>query len=136
MRLDINTLVRQVAAERDIEADKLIDAVAEAISSAARKHYKERSVRTEIDLEPARSQCWKVRNVVEEVEDPESEMTLEEAREVDPAARGRRRARAGPSTPRSSAASPPSRPARSSSSGSARRSAPWSTRTTSAASAR
>ncbi len=86
MRLDINTLVRQVAAERDIEADKLIDAVAEAISSAARKHYKERSVRTEIDPLSGEVECWKVRNVVEEVEDPECEMTLEEAREVDPSA--------------------------------------------------
>ena len=44
MKLDINTLVRQVAVERDIEPEKLIDAVAEAISSAARKHYKERNV--------------------------------------------------------------------------------------------
>ena len=51
MKLDINTLVRQVASERDIEPEKLIDAVAEAISSAARKHYKERNVHTEIDAE-------------------------------------------------------------------------------------
>ena len=35
MKLDINMLVRQMAAERDIEADTLVDAVAEAISSAA-----------------------------------------------------------------------------------------------------
>jgi len=53
MKLDINMLVRQMAAERDIEADILVDAVAEAISSAARK-----------------------------VEDPEIEMTLEEARAI------------------------------------------------------
>jgi N utilization substance protein A len=84
MKLDINTLVRQVAAERDIEPDKLIEAVAEAISSAARKHYKERSVRTEIDSLSGEVQCWKVRSVVEEIEDPEAEMTLEEAREHDP----------------------------------------------------
>ncbi len=51
MKLDINTLVRQMAVERDIEPEKLVDAIAEAISSAARKHYKERSVRTEIDPE-------------------------------------------------------------------------------------
>jgi N utilization substance protein A len=85
MRLDINTLVRQVAAERDIETDKLIEAVAEAISSAARKHYKERSVRTEIDAQSGDVLCWKVRTVVETVEDPEAEWTLEEARQVDPA---------------------------------------------------
>jgi len=84
MKLDINTLVRQVAAERDIEPEKLIDAVAEAISSAARKHYKERSVHTDIDPLSGEVMCWKVRAVVEEIEDPETEMLLDEARESDP----------------------------------------------------
>ena len=84
MKLEINTLVRQVAAERDIEPEKLIDAVAEAISSAARKHYKQRNVHTEIDPDSGEVQCWIVRDVVEEVEDPDVEMTLEQAREIDP----------------------------------------------------
>ena len=86
MKLEINTLIRQVAAERDIEPEKLLDAVAEAITSAARKHYKERSVSTEIDPVSGEVLCWKTRAVVEEVEDPEIEMTLEEAREIDPEA--------------------------------------------------
>jgi len=84
MKLEINTLVRQMAAERDIEPEKLVDAIAEAISSAARKHYKERSVRTEIDPVTGEVWCWKVRSVVEEVEDPEIELTLEQARAFDP----------------------------------------------------
>ncbi len=84
MKLEINTLVRQMAAERDIEPEKLIDAIAEAISSAARKHYKERSVRTEIDPVTGDVWCWKVRSVVEEVEDPEIELTLEQAQAFDP----------------------------------------------------
>ena len=84
MKLEINTLVRQMAAERDIDPDKLVEAVAEAISSAARKHYKERNVRTEIDAETGEVYCWTARDVVEEVEDPEAEITLEEAREIDP----------------------------------------------------
>ncbi len=84
MKLDIHTLVRQVAAERDIEPEKLIDAVAEAISSAARKHYKERSVYTQIDPESGEIRCWVSRSVVEEVEDPEIEISLEEARQIDP----------------------------------------------------
>ena len=84
MKLEINTLVRQMAAEREIEPEKLIDAIAEAISSAARKHYKERSVRTEIDPVTGDVWCWKVRSVVEEVEDPEIELTLEQAQAFDP----------------------------------------------------
>ncbi len=92
MKLDINTLVRQVAAERDIEPDKLIDAIAEAISSAARKHYRERNVLTEIDPESGEVVCWTVRDVVDEVDDEEFEfdeevhMRLGAAKEIDPVA--------------------------------------------------
>jgi len=86
MKLEINTLVRQVATERDIEPEKLVEAIAEAISSAARKHFKERNVLTEIEPESGEVQCWIVRDVVEEVEDPETEMTLEQALAVDAAA--------------------------------------------------
>ena len=86
MKLDINMLVSQMAAERDIEAETLIDAVAEAISSAARKHHKERNVYTTIDVESGEVECWTARDVVEEVEDPEIEVTLEEARKIDPQA--------------------------------------------------
>ena len=86
MKLDINLLVQQMAAERDIEADILVSAVAEAISSAARKQYKERNVHTEIDVESGEVESWTARNVVEEVEDPEIEVTLEEAQAIDPAA--------------------------------------------------
>ena len=86
MKLEINTLVRQVAAERDIEPEKLVEAIAEAISSAARKHFKERNVLTEIEPESGEVECWIVRDVVEEVEDPETEMTLEQALAVDAAA--------------------------------------------------
>ena len=84
MKLDINTLVGQLAAERDIEPAKLIDAIAEAISSAARKQYKDRGVHTEIDPESGEVESWRIRMVVEEVEDPEVELTLEEGRELDP----------------------------------------------------
>ena len=69
MKLDINTLVGQLAAERDIEPDKLIDAIAEAISSAARKQYKDRGVHTEIDPETGEVESWRIRMVVEEGED-------------------------------------------------------------------
>ncbi len=84
MKLDINTLVRQLAAERDIEPEKLIDAIAEAISSAARKQYKDRGVHTEIDPETGEVESWRVRMVVDEVEDSEIELTVDEAREIQP----------------------------------------------------
>ena len=80
MKLDINMLVRQMAAERDIEAETLVDAVAEAISSAARKHYKERNVHTDINVETGEVESWTARDVVEEVEDPEREISIADAR--------------------------------------------------------
>jgi N utilization substance protein A len=86
MKLDINMLVRQMAAERDIEAEILVNAVAEAISSAARKHYKERNVHTDIDIESGEVESWTARDVVDEVEDPEIEVTLEEAQAIDSSA--------------------------------------------------
>lgn len=87
MKLDINMLVRQMAAERDIETEKLVEAIAEAISSAARKHYKVRNVHTDINVESGEVQSWTARTVVEEVEDPEIEVSLEEALAVDPEAK-------------------------------------------------
>ncbi len=84
MRLDIKTLVGQMAAEREIEPEKLIAVIEEAISSAAKRQFKEKNVRTEIDPETGEVSCWKVRDVVEEVEDPEMEISLEEARQYDP----------------------------------------------------
>ncbi len=84
MRLDIKTLVGQMAAEREIEPEKLIAVIEEAISSAAKRQFKEKNVKTEIDPETGEVHCWKVRDVVEEVEDPEMEISLEEARQHDP----------------------------------------------------
>ena len=49
-------VLSRALAERDIEPGKLIDAIAEAISSAARKQYKDRGVHTEID--PDRLRNW------------------------------------------------------------------------------
>lgn len=87
MKLEINTLVRQLAAEREIEPEALIEAVAEAISSAARKHYKQPAVHTEIDPQSGEVFCWAVRTVVdEEGEDPfePDELILEDARKLVP----------------------------------------------------
>jgi len=88
MKLDIKTLVSQLAAERDIEADSLVDAVAEAISSAARKHYKQPAVHTEIDPDTGEVSCWAVRIAVEESDEPlePGEMTLAEAQQIEPGA--------------------------------------------------
>ncbi len=87
MKLDIKNLVNQMAAERDIEPQILTDAVAEAIASAARKHYKQPAVHTEVDPETGEVFCWAVRSVVEPTEEAPleaGEMTLAEAQAIVP----------------------------------------------------
>jgi len=87
MRMELGTLIRQVAHEREIEPERLVAALEEAISQAARKQFHERGVRTQIDLEHGEMSCYRVRRVVatlEEVTDPTAEVVLEEARVHDP----------------------------------------------------
>ncbi len=89
MKMELGNLIRQVAHEREIEPERLVVALEDAISQAARKHYRERGVRTRIDLDAGELNCYRVRTVVateEEVTDPTLEMTLEEAQRLDPAA--------------------------------------------------
>jgi N utilization substance protein A len=89
MKMELGILIRQVSHEREIEPERLVVALEDAISQAARKHYHERGVRTHIDLETGEMTSFSVRTVVatpEEVTDPTGEMLLEEAREIDPKA--------------------------------------------------
>jgi N utilization substance protein A len=87
MKMELGNLIRQVSHEREIEPERLVAALEDAISQAARKHYRERGVRTHIDLEAGEMSSFRVRTVVataEEVTDPTSEMLLEEARDIEP----------------------------------------------------
>jgi len=87
MRMDLTNLIRQVSHEREIEPLRLLSALEEAISQAARKQYRERGVRTHIDLERGEMTCFRVRKVVatpEEITDPTAEIDLQNARALDP----------------------------------------------------
>src|SRR3972149_7517075 len=89
MKMELGTLIRQVSHEREIEPERLVSALEDAISQAARKHYHERGVRTQIDPESGEMICYRVRKVVatpEEVTDPTAEILLEEALKLDPKA--------------------------------------------------
>jgi N utilization substance protein A len=87
--MELATLIRQVSHEREIEPERLVTALEDAISQAARKHYHERGVRTQIDPESGEMTCYRIRKVVatpEEVTDPTAEILLEEALKLDPKA--------------------------------------------------
>jgi len=89
MKLELATLIRQVSHEREIEPERLLTALEDAISQAARKHFRERGVRTVIDLENGELTCFRIRRVVEtaeEVEDPTEAVTVEDAQSLQPGA--------------------------------------------------
>lgn len=89
MKMELGNLIRQVSQEREIDPARLVAALEDAISQAARKHYRERGVRTKIDLDNGELTCLRVRTVVatpEEVLDPTAELTLDEAQKLVPGA--------------------------------------------------
>lgn len=80
--VNINEVLRQVAHEKDIDLDKWIVALEDAVASAAKKqHHIKEPVRSYMDRETGQFSAFLYRQVVEEVEDPTAEWTLEEARE-------------------------------------------------------
>ncbi len=80
--VNINEVLRQVAHEKDIDLDKWIVALEDAVASAAKKqHHIKEPVRSYMDRETGQFSAFLYRQVVEEVEDPQAEWTLEEARE-------------------------------------------------------
>ncbi len=80
--VNINEVLKQVAHEKDIDLDKWIGALEDAVASAARKqHHIKEPVRSYMDRETGQFSAFLYRQVVEEVEDPCAEWTLEEARE-------------------------------------------------------
>ena len=80
--VNINEVLRQVAHEKDIDLDKWIVALEDAVASAAKKqHHIKEPVRSYMDRETGQFSAFSYRTVVDEVEDPLAEWTLDEARE-------------------------------------------------------
>jgi len=83
MNVQILQVVQAVAREKGVEEELVIDAMEQAIKTAARRTYGDRHVEVTIDRETGGMQIFHVRTTVEEVEDEENEITLEAAREMD-----------------------------------------------------
>ena len=80
--VNLNEILRQVAHEKDIDLDHWIAALEDAMASAAKKQHRiKEPVRSTLDLETGKFEAFIVKNVVEEVEDPVSEWSLDEARD-------------------------------------------------------
>ena len=80
--VNINEVLKQVAHEKDIDLDRWIGALEDAVASAAKKqHHIKEPVRSYMDRETGQFSAFLYRQVVQEIEDPFAEWTVEEARE-------------------------------------------------------
>jgi len=81
-KLNLNLLLQQVAREKDVDIDRWIGALEDAMASAAKKQHRiKEPVRASLDRETGEFKAFIVKQVVEEVEDPLAEWSVEEAQE-------------------------------------------------------
>ncbi|HEY7216277.1 MAG TPA: transcription termination factor NusA [Thermoanaerobaculia bacterium] len=80
--MNLNEILRQVAREKDIDLERWISALEDAMASAAKKQHRiKEPVRANLDRETGKFEAFIVKKVVETVEDPLAEWTVEEARD-------------------------------------------------------
>jgi transcription termination/antitermination protein NusA len=80
--LNLNEILRQVAREKDIDLERWIGALEDAMASAAKKQHRiKEPVRAHLDRETGKFDAFIVKKVVEEVEDPLAEWTVDEAQD-------------------------------------------------------
>ena len=75
--------IEALAREKGIEADVIITAIEDAVLTASRKYYKsDENLRTKFNAETGQVELFAVRQIVEEVTDPATEIALPEAQEL------------------------------------------------------
>lgn len=80
--VNLNEILRQVAREKDIDLDRWIAALEDAMASAAKKQHRiKEPVRAHLNRDSGKFEAFIVKKVVETVEDPLAEWTIEEARD-------------------------------------------------------
>jgi N utilization substance protein A len=90
MASELYNVIDALSREKGIDPRIVVGAVEDAIVVATRKYYKtQENLRAELDKETGQIRAYAVRSIVEspeQVEDPIAQITLDEARRVDPAA--------------------------------------------------
>jgi len=84
-KINLSDVIEQVAREKDIDIDRWIGALEDAMASAAKKQHRiKEPVRSKLDVETGQFEAFIVKLVVDEVEDPLAEWTVEEAQAQKP----------------------------------------------------
>uniref|UniRef100_A0A7C5EME1 Transcription termination/antitermination protein NusA n=1 Tax=Desulfobacca acetoxidans TaxID=60893 RepID=A0A7C5EME1_9BACT len=85
MNLELSRLIDQVSRDKGIDKELLISAIKDAIRSAARKKFGPKSdIEVEYRDDSGAMEVFQYKEVVSEVADPNREISLEEARRLDP----------------------------------------------------
>ncbi len=87
MSRDFVGALLQLNAEKQVPREQLVRTVEEAIQSAYRRVGGDEDIQVRIDAETGKIRVFRARLVVDDVEDPATEFTLEEARAHDPNAK-------------------------------------------------
>jgi N utilization substance protein A len=86
MNLEMLHVADAVAREKSVDRELVLEAMEQAMKTAARRTYGTKHVEASIDRESGAISLYHVRTVVEEVEDPENELTLDEGKALNPEA--------------------------------------------------
>ena len=90
MASELYNVIDALSREKGINPDIVVSAVEDAIVVATRKYYKtQENLRAELDKETGHIRAFAVRSIVETpelVEDPNAQISLDDARRIDPAA--------------------------------------------------
>ncbi|HUP27185.1 MAG TPA: transcription termination factor NusA [Chloroflexia bacterium] len=88
MKSDLYAAINQIAAERNIPREAILRGIEDAIITAYRRiSGTDQNVAVKLDLQSGDTRVFERRLIVEEVEDPSLEASLEEAQQVNPEAR-------------------------------------------------
>jgi N utilization substance protein A len=80
----ISQTIEQISKEKNIDPKIIIDALEDAMVAASRKYYKtNEDINARFDPETGMVEIFAVKRVVEQVENPSLEISLEEARKID-----------------------------------------------------
>ncbi len=80
VEMNLGEILRQVAREKDIDYERMVAALEDSMASATKKQHRlKEPVRALFHADTGKFEAWIVRKVVEIVEDPTAEWTVEEA---------------------------------------------------------
>jgi len=92
MASELYNIIEGVSREKGIDPQIVVSAVEDAIVVATRKYYKtQENLRAVLDKDSGKINAYAVKAIVEtpeQVEDPDLQVTVEQARKLDPSAHG------------------------------------------------